>query len=179
LGRKDFKTHEEVSSMKYITMIGDVEYTIEIIDDEKIVVDGIPYHVDFESVSGQPVFSLLLDGSSHEAYVYPGDDHWEVLYQGILYPVTVEDEREKRLRSSFGSGPAPSGEFYLKAPMPGLVISIPVNDGQSVSQGDVLVILESMKMQNELRSPRDGKISRVRVKEGDNVERKQTLLSVI
>jgi biotin carboxyl carrier protein len=165
--------------MKYITTIDERKYTIEIINDEKIIVDGTPYTVDFESVSGQPVFSLLLDGNSHEAYVYPEEDQWEVLFQGVLYPVTVEDEREKRLRSSFGSSPVTSGEFYLKAPMPGLVISIPVKDGQTVSQGDVLVILESMKMQNELKSPRDGRISRVRVEEGDNVERKQTLLSVI
>ena len=165
--------------MKYITTIDEKEYTIEIIDEHNIQVDGVNYQVDFDSVSGQPVYSLLIDGKSHEAYIYPDEDQWEVLFQGILYPISVEDERERRLRSSFGSGPVPSGEYYLKAPMPGLVISIPVKDGQVVFQGDVLVILESMKMQNELKSPRDGKISRIRVKEGDNVERKQTLLSVV
>jgi len=165
--------------MKYITTLGDREYTIEIDENDKIIVDGKVYNVDFESISGQPVFSLLIDGKSYEAYVYPDDDQWEVLLQGLLYPVIVEDEREKRLRSSFGSGPSISGEYYLKAPMPGLVISILVEDGSEVAQGDVLVILESMKMQNELTSPRDGVISRVRVKQGDNVERKQTLLSVV
>jgi biotin carboxyl carrier protein len=59
-----------------------------------------------------------------------------------------------------------------------LVVSVPVSDGLEVAKGDVLLILESMKMQNELKSPRDGIISRLRVKEGDSVERKQTLLSV-
>lgn len=165
--------------MKYITTIGEREYTIEIIGENQIDVDGVVYDVDFESISGQPVFSILVDGDSHEAYVYPDEDRWEVHLNGIQYRVVVEDEREKRLRSSFGSGPEQTGEYYLKAPMPGLVISIPVSDGQEISQGEVLVILESMKMQNELKSPRDGKISRIRVKEGDSVERKQTLLSVI
>lgn len=165
--------------MKYITTIDNHEYTIEIIDESHIIVDGVAYEVDFETISGQPVFSLLLDGDSHEAYVYPDEDQWEVVIQGVLYPVFVEDERERRLRSSFGSGPAPTGEFYLKAPMPGMVISVPVEAGQKIAQGDVLVILESMKMQNELKSPRDGVISRVRVKVGDSVERKQTLLSVV
>jgi biotin carboxyl carrier protein len=165
--------------MKYITTLGDREYTIEIIDDNHIIVDGKAYEVDFESINGQPVFSMLRDGESHEAYVYPDEDQWEVLLQGILYPVLVEDEREKRLRSSFGSSPATSGEYYLKAPMPGLVVSVLVEDETAVAQGDVLVILESMKMQNELKSPRDGIISRVRVKTGDSVEQKQTLLSVI
>ena len=164
--------------MIYIATIADREYTIEILGEDQISVDGVVYDVDFESISGQPVFSLLVDGDSHEAYIYPDEDRWEVNLQGIQYRVLVEDEREKRLRSSFGTGPEPSGEFYLKAPMPGLVISIPVVERQDVAQGDVLVILESMKMQNELKSPRPGKISRVRVKVGDSVERKQTLQSV-
>jgi len=165
--------------MKYITTIAGREFNIEIIDEDQILVDGVAYNVDFESISGQPVFSLLINGDSHEAYVYPDDDQWEVHLQGIQYRVVVEDEREKRLRSSFGSGPTQTGEYYLKAPMPGLVISILVKEHQKIAQGDVLVILESMKMQNELKSPRDGVVSRIRVQEGDNVERKQTLLSVI
>jgi biotin carboxyl carrier protein len=165
--------------MKYIATVNEKEYTIEIMDEHHVLVDGVTYEVDFDSVSGQPVYSLIVNGDSHEAYVYPDEDEWDVLLQGILYPVSVEDEREKRLKSSFGTGPTASEEFYLKAPMPGLVISIPVEAGQSVSQGDVLVILESMKMQNELKSPQDGVVSRVRIKEGDNVERKETLLSVI
>jgi acetyl/propionyl-CoA carboxylase alpha subunit len=165
--------------MKYITTIDEQEYTIEILDRHRISVDGVVYQVDFESVSGQPVFSLLLDGRSYEAYVYANDIGWEVLLQGTLYPVMVEDERERRLRSAFGSGPVIKGEYHLKAPMPGLVVEGPIENGQEVSQGDVLVILESMKMQNELKAPRDGKISRLRVKVGDSVERKQTLLSVV
>ena len=169
----------ENAKMKYIATTGEHEYLIEIVDNETIKVDGKTCKVDFESLGEQPVFSLLIDGCSHEAYINPGDGDWEVLYQGILYLVTVEDEREKRLRTTFGGSPQDSSEFYLKAPMPGLVISVLVEEGQKISKGDVLIILESMKMQNELRSPRDGLISRLRVKEGDNVERKQTLLSVI
>jgi biotin carboxyl carrier protein len=165
--------------MKYVTTLGEQEYVIEIDDDHHIVVDGVDYEVDFESISGQPVFSLLVNGYSHEAYVYPDEGQWEVLLQGILYRVIVEDERERRLRLSFGSGTELKGEFFLKAPMPGLVVSIPVKEGQTLAQGDVLVILESMKMQNELKSPRNGKVARIRIKEGDNVERRQTLLSVI
>jgi len=165
--------------MKYITTLGDREYAIEIIDDNRVSVDGVVFEMDFESISGQPVYSLLFDGKSHEAYVYPDEDQWEVLLNGILYPVLVEDEREKRLRSSYGSQPSSTGEYYLKAPMPGLVISILVRDGTEVAEGDVLVILESMKMQNELKSPKGGTVSRVRVVQGDNVERKQTLMSVI
>jgi len=165
--------------MKYVVNIGDREYLVEIIDERHILLDGKPYEVDFDSVSGQPVYSLLLDGQSYESYVYPSDEGLQVLLHGTLYQATVEDEREKRLRAAAGGRVAERGEFHLRAPMPGLVVAVLVNEGQAVEQGDVLVILESMKMQNELKSPRAGTLARLRVKSGDSVEQKQTLLSVV
>jgi biotin carboxyl carrier protein len=165
--------------MKYITTVDNKDYLVEIIDEKHVSVNGKTYEVDFESVSGQPVYSLIVNGKSHESYVQQGDDNWQVLLRGRLYPVTVEDEREKRLRAAAGSGVAESDEFHLKAPMPGLVVTIPVAEGQEVKKGQVLLILESMKMQNELKAPRDGTIGRVRVRAGESVEQRQTLLSVM
>lgn len=164
--------------MKYVTTIDDREYIIEILDEHHVVVDGVTYEVDFESVSGQPVHSLLVNEKSYEAYVYPSDEGWQVLLHGTLYQLHVEDERERRLRASLGGGPAEHGEFHLKSPMPGMIVAVPVEEGQEVKKGDVLVVLESMKMQNELKSPRVGTISRVRVRPGDNVEQRETLLSI-
>lgn len=165
--------------MKYITTIRDQEYAIEILGPRQISVNGKTYEVDFQSVSGQPVFSLLVDGGSYQAAVFPGEeDTLQVLMRGALYVAMVEDERERRLKSAGGIGVAISGEYVLRAPMPGLIVKVPVTDGQEVKKGDVLVILESMKMQNELKSPRDGKVARVQVKHGDSVEQRQTILSV-
>src|SRR5512138_1314310 len=165
--------------MKYITTIEDQDFTVEILDERHVNVNGKVYEIDFESVSGQPVYSLIVDGRSYETYIYPGDDNWQVLMRGRLYPVKVEDEREKRLRAAAGGGVAETGEYHLRAPMPGLVVAVPVTEGQSVKKGQVILILESMKMQNELKSPRDGTIGRIRVKAGETVEQKQTLLSVM
>jgi biotin carboxyl carrier protein len=165
--------------MKYITTVDDKQFLVEIIDDTHVSVDGKIYEVDFESVNGQPVYSLILDGKSHESYVAAGDNDWQVLIRGRLFPVTVEDEREKRLRSAAGGGVAETGEFLLRAPMPGLVVAVPVGEGEAIKKGQVLLILESMKMQNELKSPKDGTVGRIRVKAGETVEQKQTLLSVV
>jgi biotin carboxyl carrier protein len=165
--------------MKYIATVENREFLVEIIDDRHLSVNGKIYGVDFESVSGQPVFSLIVDGRSHESYVYQIDDNWQVLLRGRLYPVIVEDEREKRLRAAAGGGVAETGEFHLRAPMPGLVVTILVEEGQTVKKGQVLLILESMKMQNELKSPRDGTVERIKIKPGESVEQKQTLLSVM
>lgn len=165
--------------MQYITTIGDAEYHVEIIDEHHIRLNGQELEVDFDSISDQPLYSLLLEGRSFEAYVYPTDNLWQVLLGGRSYQALVEDEREKRLKVASGSTVAESAEFFLKAPMPGMVVSINVQEGQTVEKGTVLLILESMKMQNELKSPRAGTVSRLRVKVGDSVEQHQTLLSVI
>jgi len=164
--------------MKYIATIEDKDYLVEVIDDGHVSINGKTYIIDFDTVIGQPVYSLIVGGKSHEAYVREGDDEWLVLLRGRLYPVQVADEREKRLRAAAGGGVAEGGEFQLKAPMPGLVVAIPVEDGQTVKKGDVLLVLESMKMQNELKSPRDGVVSRIKVKPGESVEQKQALLSL-
>jgi acetyl/propionyl-CoA carboxylase alpha subunit len=167
------------AAMRYVTSVSGRDYVIEIIDEHTITLDGVGYRVDFETVSGQPVFSLLVDGKSYESVVYPGDDGWQVLLHGAQYLAVVEDERELRLRLASGGGIAEREEYHLRAPMPGLVVALPVSEGQPVEKGDVLLILESMKMQNELKSPRPGVVARLRVKAGDSVEQKQALLSVI
>lgn len=164
--------------MKYITTVANKEYTIEIIDEKHISINGKVMEVDFESVIGQPVYSMLIDGKSYESYVYEGEEDWQVLLLGRQYPIKVENERERRLKSAVGAKAEPTGEFHLKAPMPGLVVAITVEEGQQVEKGHVLAILESMKMQNELKSPRAGTVQRIKVKAGETVEIKQTLLSV-
>jgi biotin carboxyl carrier protein len=164
--------------MKYITTIGGKEYSIEILDDKHINIDGKILEVDFESVIGQPVYSLIIDGKSYEGYVYPEEENWQVLLHGSQYQASVEDEREKRLRTA-GGGVSEGGEYHLKAPMPGMVVTVPVTEGELIKKGQVLLILESMKMQNELKSPQDGTVHRIRVKAGETVVQKQALLSVI
>jgi acetyl/propionyl-CoA carboxylase alpha subunit len=152
---------------------------VDILDEHRVSVDGVTYQVDFVPVGEQPVYSLVVDGHSVDAHVYPNEDSWQVLFHGTLFTAYVEDEREKRLRAAMAGKVAEHEDYHLKAPMPGMVVSIPVQEGQMIQKGNVLVVLESMKMQNELRSPRDGKVVRVRVKTGDRVEQKETMLSVV
>ncbi len=165
--------------MRYITTVEDKEYTIEILDDQSVLLNGQPVDVDLQSVGDQPIYSLLVEGQSYEIHVYPSEDGLiQVVLHGNYYPVQVEDERQRKLQASLGKAGLQSGEVQVKAPMPGLVVTVPVSEGQEVQKGEVLVILESMKMQNEIKSPRAGKVNRIRIKPGDSVEQKQPLLSV-
>ena len=164
--------------MKYTTTIDGKEFSVDVIDEKHVQINDQIIEVDFEAVSGQPVYSLIIGGRSYEAYIYPDDKEWQVLLHGRLYQASVEDEREQRLRAA-GTKVVLTGEFQLKAPMPGLVVSVLVEEGQAVKQGQVLLVLESMKMQNELKAPRDGTIAKVRGKPGDTVEQKQLMLSLM
>lgn len=164
--------------MKYVTRLGERDYTIEIINETHISVDGTPYEIDFHSINEQPVYSLLVNHASHEAYIYPAEDEWQVLLKGRLFNTRVIDEREMRLKPKDGENAVQGVEYHLNSPMPGLVVSVPVEEGQQVKKGDILLVLESMKMQNELRSPQAGKVTRLRVKPGDRVDLRQALLSV-
>ncbi len=164
--------------MKYITHVDGQEFEVEILGRHRVKINGQELAVDFQSVSGQPLYSLIVDGRSFEAYIYPAEGDWQVLLHGDLYDVKVEDERERRLRAASGKQAADVGAFQLKAPMPGLVVTVPVQPGDSVEKGDVLVILESMKMQNELRSPKAGTVAAVKVQPGDSVEQRETLVVV-
>ena len=164
--------------MKYIAEIDGLEFPLEIIDEHHVRFGEEIIEVDLASISGQSLYSLLVNGESYEGYIFPGEDPWQVLLLGQFYSVQVLDERERRLRTS-SSEAATSGEYTLKAPMPGLIVSVQVEEGQQVEKGHNLIILESMKMQNELRSPRSGKVSRLRVKSGDSVDLKQILLNIV
>jgi biotin carboxyl carrier protein len=164
--------------MKYITTINNQEYVIEIDHDHEIVVNGERFQIDFQLLPEGGVLSLLLNNRSLEAVVEERNEAWEVLIQGELYTVQVQDERAYRLAKARGSGGTVTGEAVIKSPMPGVIIAVSVSEGERVKKGDKVVILESMKMENELRAPRDGVVSRVHVRPGTSVEKGQPLVVI-
>ena len=119
-----------------------------------------------------------MNNESFEALVERDEDTWHVLMRGTLYDVQVIDERSQLLRSRSLSLVPESGEVAIRAPMPGLVVAVPVQLGQPIEAGDNLVILESMKMENELKAPRSGHVERINVQAGDSVEQNQVLVVI-
>jgi acetyl/propionyl-CoA carboxylase alpha subunit len=165
--------------MKYIATIAGKGYEIEINEGGQVLVDGESLHANFQAVAEQAVYSLILGNRSFEAHISPGREGLDILLRGQLYEVSVEDERQRLLRKASGGEVAQSGEYQLKAPMPGLVVDIPVEEGEAVSKGQIMIVLESMKMQNELKAPRDGTVGRVRVKAGDSVKQGAMMLTLV
>lgn len=164
--------------MKYITRVEDQEFTITIDREDRIIVNDQVYNIDFQQLVEGGMLSLLLNNRSLEAIVEERDDAWDVLLRGELYSIQVQDERAYRLAKARGTVAEASGETVVKSPMPGIIIAVPVEQGQSVKKGDQVIILESMKMENELRSPRDGVVHRVHVAPGASVEKAQALVTI-
>jgi biotin carboxyl carrier protein len=164
--------------MKYVVSIHEKAYQIEILPESNtVLINGEAIPVDFRNVGDQSVYSLLLNGNSHEAIIDSNEQNkWQVLLNGMLYDTEVLDEHIYRMRQASSEGTVGAGEFQLKAPMPGLVLKIPVMVSQEVDKGEILLILESMKMQNELKAPRAGIVTAIRVKPGDSVNQNQVMM---
>jgi biotin carboxyl carrier protein len=165
--------------MKYIAEVDGQEFPVEILDDHHVRFGEEILEFDLSAVNGQPLYSLIVNQESFEGYIYPDEGNWKVLLLGSSYTINIEDEREKRLRKPENENALTDREYTLRAPMPGLVIATSISEGQHVGKGQLLIILESMKMQNELRSPFEGTVVRIKIKAGESVQQKQVLLSII
>jgi biotin carboxyl carrier protein len=171
--------------MKYSVAINGRERALELTGGERLScrLDGEPFEA--EAVEIQPgVFSLLLGGKSFQVRVAPaagasGDGaaaspgNYAVQVDGSSYSVAVNDPRRRprdRGRSAL------EGKQNITAPMPGKVVRILVSEGQSVESGQGLIVVEAMKMQNEIRSRAAGSIQKILVREGQAVNAAETLL---
>lgn len=144
---------------------------------EGIRVDGRDVEADLSRIPGTDVHSLLLDGASHRLVVRSGDrGRWELHLRGRGVEAEVVDERTRAIREMAGAGAGSGGPTPIRAPMPGMVVQIEVEEGQEVEPGDGLAVVEAMKMENELRALAPGRVSTIHVGVGDAVEKDQVLI---
>lgn len=162
--------------MKYFATIGNNEYVVEITG-ETITLDGEEVNVDIEQSGVPELYSLLLDGASVELLIdATSADGYTVGLRGERFQVLVEDERTRRLSAGRRGLSAPQGDLPVKAPIPGLVVKILVESGDTVEEGQPLAILEAMKMENEIRAPRIGVIKQIDAAPGNRVEQGAVLM---
>ena len=163
--------------MRYFVTVGDRTVEVEL-DGERVVIDGVTSVVHREPVAGTPLEQVLIDGRSFMVSLEPnGLGRWVAGARGGRYDLTVVDERTHHVQQLVGAGTAVSGQS-LKAPMPGLVVRVLVAEGDQVVAGQGLVVLEAMKMENELKAAGPGVVRTVRVAPGATVEKGQLLLEV-
>ncbi len=161
--------------MKYVAMIDNQQYEIEIDKDGKVRIDGDERDVDFLNLGGS-LFSIITENKSLEAVIDDDEGRIDVMMGGHLFETQVLDERAILMKQRRGTQETGSGEVH--APMPGLIVEVAVQPEQHVESGDTLIILESMKMQNELKSPIAGVVRSVQVAAGQSVDKNQLLAEI-
>ena len=158
--------------MAFVAKLGDQTYAVEIEEIGtglyRVSVDGNEFLVDGKK-TGRTNYSLIVDNRSFEIEVDNVDDEYQVLVDGRNYHVNLVDERRVRIGGT-QPGVQLQGRQAVSVPMPGKVIEVLVSEGDSVEKGQGLVIVEAMKMENEVRSPISGGVKDIKVKPGDAVE---------
>lgn len=166
--------------MKYHVTLRSRTYVIDV-DGGTVVVDGQPFAAHWEPVPGTPLFHLLLQGDSWTVAVQALEEgRWALGAAGERCEVEVLDDRTRQIEALTGRGRRQAGGGnVVKAPMPGLVVRVQVTAGQVVEAGAGLVVVEAMKMENELRAPHAGTVGQVHVAAGDRVEKGTTLVTLV
>ena len=131
--------------------------------------DGAGHMLRSSFAPGMPVWSGLIDGAPVAMHVRPVPNGFEIGYRGTETTAFVYTEREARYALLMPAKQLSDGEKSIRCPMPGLVMSIAVAEGQEVKAGETLAVVEAMKMENVLRAERDGVIEKICVKPGDSV----------
>ena len=188
--------------MPYISTINDQTYTVDTGENKHqrdIRIEGVAQSIDWQQVAslvadmkgamnraptegGQ--YSLISGGKSYQVFARrlntpeeKDGNIYEIQVAGQRFEVRVEDERERAIKGSIASGHEVS-HATVRAPMPGLVLAVPLAVGASVARGQTVVILEAMKMENDLSSPIAGTIQEVRVNHGETVNQGDVLVVI-
>ncbi|MBO0778407.1 MAG: biotin/lipoyl-binding protein [Ktedonobacteraceae bacterium] len=184
--------------MSYITTINNQTYTVTTEKNgqqRKITLNGDELTIDWRQLASLVAdakgsifqggrYSLLIAGKSYEVYARQitkagekDSQFYEIQIAGQRFEIKVEDERTKKL-AGLARGGTHAGEAIVQAPMPGLVINIPLEVGTQVEHGQTVAVLEAMKMENDLSSPISGTIKEIRVSKGQTVDLGQVLVVI-
>lgn len=156
----------------YIAEIGDDRIKIEFPpEDHRVILNGRPAEYSHAWIGGTGHnLHLIVNGRSYDLRVEEEEGRLALTYVGNRYHCIVLDERLADLQRRAGLSDRPAGRTVVKAPMPGLVVKVLIEAGAQVQKGDRLLVLEAMKMENDVKAPRAGRVSSLSVTAGQAVE---------
>ncbi len=158
--------------MKYWVQVGEKGLVVEVKEGgppSVVLVDGREMRVELDAAA-PGIFTLLVDGKPYDLIVPPDSALHHLALSSEPFDVMVEDERRHRLTSTERGVGMVHGAVTVRAPMPGLVSRVDAVEGDQVSAGTRLLVLEAMKMENDITAPRPGRVAAVKVSKGQTVE---------
>ena len=165
--------------MRYVVAVNGVEHEVTI-DGSSVRIEHFEADARLVELEGTPVRLAWVDGRVYRVLTRPGPEagRFTIHLEGYRFDVEALDERMRAIRQLAGSTSQPAGPATLSAPMPGLVARMLVQPGDRVQAGQGVVVIEAMKMENELRAPRTGVVRSVDVAAGSAVEKGTILLTL-
>ena len=161
----------------YDVHVGERVHTVAIDAGGGVTVGGIPYEADIRRMDATG-YSVLLNGRSFTFHLLPGNGGYMASVDGTAVAITVETDRSRLLRKFASAGMDATRTTSITAPMPALVVRIEVQPAQEVKEGQGLIVLEAMKMENEIKSPRNGVVKHIHVPHGKAVEKGEILVTL-
>lgn len=163
--------------MNYTVTVAGKTFDVEIRGDE-IRVNGRWEAATLVAIPATPLRQLVIGARSRTFALTREGERWLVQCGGERFTATVLDERSRRLQEMAGMGARAPGGAVVTAPMPGLVLRLEVEVGQLVDAGTGLVVLEAMKMENEIVAPSAGLVRAIQVEAGQPVEKGAPLIEI-
>ena len=172
----------QVGTNRYTATIGESRHSVTLLNAGSVQIDQQKYSFDLVR-TGVQSHSLLLDGSVFEVFTLEtvedgGDKSFQFSINGHRYKVTIEDHKSAVRKTLMQTPSLTKGTEHVKAPMPGKVVRLEVSAGESVVPGKGLLVLEAMKMENEIKSTTSGQIEQLHVEIGKAVEKGEILVSI-
>ena len=165
--------------MKYFVRIGDEEHEV-VLDADGVHIDGADVAAQVTAIDATPVSMVTIGDEVHRVVIRPGASRgiYTLWLDGHRFDVEALDERTRAIRERAGIAAGPSGPAPLLAPMPGLIVRVNAEVGDAVQAGQGLVVMEAMKMENELRAQAAGRVKAVLVAPGAVVEKGAMLIEL-
>jgi biotin carboxyl carrier protein len=165
--------------MKYFVTLDGRDFEVELSEKQGTLTastGGVRCAVDVRAIEPEEKYSVLLDRRSFSVAVDGDGRKLSLVISGRAFAVEVEDERERAARAIGGAEGARGG--VIESVMPGVVRHVAVRPGDTIAAGAPLLVLEAMKMQNEIRAESAGVVAAVHVNAGQTVERGQRLVTL-
>lgn len=165
--------------MKYVVTVGDVDVEV-MLDGDAVTVNGNVSVAHVTDVEGTPVRMVTIGDEVHRVVARRGGSRgrYTLWLDGFRFEVEALDERSRAIRELSGAAKGPTGPLPLIAPMPGMIVRVAVQIGDAVVPGQGLVVMEAMKMENELRAISAGTVKAILAQPGTAVEKGAVLLEL-
>lgn len=165
--------------MKYVVEVNGTRVVVELTSDG-VLVAGAVQTAHLADIAGTPIHLVTIGTAVHRVAVRRSGvrGRYSLWIDGYRFDVEAHDERTRTIRDMTAANISVTGPAPLVAPMPGLIVRVEAREGDEVQAGQGLVVMEAMKMENELRAPSSGRVKAVHVSPGMAVEKGSVLVEL-